>query len=256
MRPWQTSTRSFLLAAVVLCELVGCTPAAQPGEVRLLDLWLSQTRSTMSAKFQTTIRGVTRSGIPVSVGERESVQFTVPRNALLRVAVGLPKSEQARAAERVTASIATCDSSAPRALASVHLAPQNETPDWIDLELDLSGNAGSALKLCFIASSDGGEAPPSAPTEVWFANPTVRSPGFINNPGERPNLIIITLDTTRADHLSGAGYPLPTTPNLDRLAADGEQFLHAIANAPWTLPSHASTIHGLVPSRARCARGS
>ena len=242
-----TSTRSFPLATVILCGLVGCTPAAQPGEVRLLDLWLSQIGSTMSAKFQTMIRGVTRSGIPVSVGGRESVKFIVPRNAVLRVAVGVSNSKQVPLAAGITASIATCDSSDHRPLASVHFMPRNRTHDWIDLEMDLSANGGRALKLCFIASSDGGEAPPSTRTAVWFGNPIVRSPDFINNPGGRPNLIVITLDTTRGDHLSSAGYPLPTTPYLDQLATDGEQFLNATANTSWTLPSHASLFTGLYP---------
>jgi arylsulfatase A-like enzyme len=246
--------RLLWLATVVLSGLVACTPTGQAGEVRLLDLWLSQSTRAMSDKFQTTIRGVTRSGIPVNVGGRESVKFTVPRNAVLRVVVSVSNSEQVPLAAGITASIATCDSSDDRVLASVRLMPRNETPDWIDLELDLSSDAGRALKLCFIASSDGSEAPPSTRTAVWFGNPVVRSPGFIGNPGKRLNLIIITLDTTRADHLSSAGYPLPTTPNLDRLATDGEQFLHAIAIAPWTLPSHASLFTGLYP-REHGARG-
>src|SRR4051812_47383057 len=40
----------------------------------------------------------------------------------------------------------------------------------------------------------------------------------------RPNVVLISMDTTRADHLSCFGYPKPTSPNLDRLAARGVRF--------------------------------
>ncbi len=64
---------------------------------------------------------------------------------------------------------------------------------------------------------------------------------------EAPNLLLITLDTLRADHLSSYGYHRPTTPNLDRLAQGGVLFEYAIANASWTLPSHASLFTGRFP---------
>ena len=64
---------------------------------------------------------------------------------------------------------------------------------------------------------------------------------------EAPNLLLITLDTLRADHLSSYGYHRPTTPNLDRLAQGGILFEYAVANASWTLPSHASLFTGRFP---------
>jgi len=61
-------------------------------------------------------------------------------------------------------------------------------------------------------------------------------------------VILISLDTLRQDHLSLYGYPRPTTPNLERLAADAAVFDHAMAQAPFTLPSHMSMLTGLYPS--------
>jgi len=66
-------------------------------------------------------------------------------------------------------------------------------------------------------------------------------------PAHGPNIILITLDTTRADHLSAYGYSRATTPNLDRLAGQGVLFENAIASSSWTLPSHASIFTGLLP---------
>ena len=63
-----------------------------------------------------------------------------------------------------------------------------------------------------------------------------------------PNLILVVLDTVRADRLSSYGYKLPTTPHLDSLAREGLLYESAISPAPWTLPSHASLFTGLYPS--------
>lgn len=62
-----------------------------------------------------------------------------------------------------------------------------------------------------------------------------------------PNVVLITLDTVRADHLSAYGYSRPTTPNLDRLARRGVLFENAIAPSAWTLPTLASLFTGLLP---------
>jgi arylsulfatase A-like enzyme len=63
-------------------------------------------------------------------------------------------------------------------------------------------------------------------------------------PGDPPNVLLITLDTVRADHLSLYGYGRPTSPVLERLAGWGVRFDAARAAAPWTLPSHATMFTG------------
>ncbi len=70
---------------------------------------------------------------------------------------------------------------------------------------------------------------------------------FLGNKERLPNILLITLDTTRKDHLSCYGYGRKTTPNLDRLAADGQRFEKAVAVSSWTLPTHASLFTGLFP---------
>jgi arylsulfatase A-like enzyme len=62
-----------------------------------------------------------------------------------------------------------------------------------------------------------------------------------------PNVLLVVLDTVRADHLSLYGYERSTTPNLERLAKRGIRFDEARATAPWTLPSHASMFTGHWP---------
>ena len=63
-----------------------------------------------------------------------------------------------------------------------------------------------------------------------------------------PNVILIVMDTVRADHLSCYGYPRETTPNIDRIARSGVLYENAFSAAPWTPPSHASIFTGKYPS--------
>lgn len=59
-----------------------------------------------------------------------------------------------------------------------------------------------------------------------------------------PNVVVIVIDTLRADHVSAYGYPRPTTPNLDRLAQKGVLFQNAVSPSSWSLPSHVSLVTG------------
>jgi len=66
-------------------------------------------------------------------------------------------------------------------------------------------------------------------------------------PADSPNVLLIVMDTVRADHLSLYGYPRATTPKLEQLAKLGIRFDKVRATAPWTLPSHASMFTGRWP---------
>ena len=61
------------------------------------------------------------------------------------------------------------------------------------------------------------------------------------------NVLIVVMDTVRADHISALGYPRATTPNLDRLASQGVLFENAFSTSSWTLPAHASLLTGRYP---------
>src|SRR6202453_4164235 len=61
------------------------------------------------------------------------------------------------------------------------------------------------------------------------------------------NVVLITIDTLRADHVGCYGYKQIKTPNMDGLAADGARFERAFAVVPVTLPSHSSILTGTYP---------
>jgi len=68
-------------------------------------------------------------------------------------------------------------------------------------------------------------------------------------PAKPRNLIIVSIDTLRADRLGCYGNERPTSPAIDAIAAEGVVFDDASAPSPWTKPSHASLLTGLYPSR-------
>ena len=65
--------------------------------------------------------------------------------------------------------------------------------------------------------------------------------------GGKPNVLLLVWDTVRNDELSVSGYPRPTTPFLETVAAQGVRFERALSTAPWTLPSHGSMFSGQWP---------
>lgn len=70
----------------------------------------------------------------------------------------------------------------------------------------------------------------------------------LDGPPPRPNVVLVVLDTYRADALSSYGNPVPTTPRFDALAREGIRFQSAFSTDFWTLPAHASLFTSRYPS--------
>jgi choline-sulfatase len=82
----------------------------------------------------------------------------------------------------------------------------------------------SVLALCSLVATPGAQAPP-------------------------PNVLLITVDTVRADHIGAYGYARGATPAIDRLAREGVRFADATTQAPLTGPAHAAILTGQYPAR-------
>jgi arylsulfatase A-like enzyme len=116
---------------------------------------------------------------------------------------------------------------------------QREDPPrscWDGVEADLREFTGETIDLLFET------APASPGSLVMWGNPRL-----VGASGDsRPNVVLISLDTVRADHLSLYGYRRPTTPNLAAWARrQATVFETTVASAPWTLPSHVSMLSGI-----------
>ena len=80
-------------------------------------------------------------------------------------------------------------------------------------------------------------------------SPAARVPALWAKGGvEKPNVLLVTLDTTRADHLACYGYAGVSTPNLDAVAGRGVLFEQAATATPLTLPAHSTIMTGMYPT--------
>jgi arylsulfatase A-like enzyme/Flp pilus assembly protein TadD len=90
-----------------------------------------------------------------------------------------------------------------------------------------------AIRLAFLAAL-------VLSSTIAFAAPSADVP---------PNVVFVTIDTVRADHLGCYGYKAIETPNLDALAAAGVRFANAFTPVPITLPAHSVMLTGTYPMR-------
>ena len=99
------------------------------------------------------------------------------------------------------------------------------------------------------ACKSSGKQPAQAATGVPPAGQSLQAAAQTSNSAMKPtNIVLITLDTVRADHLHCYGNTKIETPTIDALAKSGVLFEKAVAQAPLTLPSHASMFTGTNPN--------
>jgi arylsulfatase A-like enzyme len=116
---------------------------------------------------------------------------------------------------------------------------------WLDREVDLTPWAGARIEVSLETSlATGNRKEAEGGTLTLWGNPTVEN----RDDRRRPDLILISVDCLRADHVGAYGYSRPTTPRLDSFAERSVVFESAVASAPWTIPSHMSMLTGLPPS--------
>jgi len=77
----------------------------------------------------------------------------------------------------------------------------------------------------------------------------VDEPGVAAAPSGPPDVVLITLDTTRADRIGAYGYAQAQTPTLDGLATRGRRYARASSPLPLTIPAHAALLTGTLPAR-------
>ncbi len=118
---------------------------------------------------------------------------------------------------------------------------------WIDHRVDLSSWAGETLTLRFQVESTRGSG-----AIRLIGSPVVRA----RDTSVRPNVVLVVVDTLRADRLSCYGHPDRITPHLDRLARQGWLFSQARAPSSWTIPSTAALLTGRYPLVPGVEKGS
>ena len=117
---------------------------------------------------------------------------------------------------------------------------------WVHEKLRPSAAVMVAVPVCIAAAC--GAAPDERNVPAAVAETPWRE---ALSPGSAAgfDLLLVTLDTTRADRIGCYGYLDARTPNLDRMATEGLRVVDAVSPAPMTLPAHASLLTGLYPPR-------
>lgn len=141
----------------------------------------------------------------------------------------------------------------PAEVGSLTFDPKRDEADrrWHALELDLTPFGGRTGVLSFESRDvEGSERDPF--DAVVLGTPRIE-PG--RGSPDALNVLLIGVDTLRADRLSALGYGRGTTPHLERLAREGIRFRKARSQAPWTLPSFSSILTSLYPSAHGAGRG-
>jgi arylsulfatase A-like enzyme len=116
---------------------------------------------------------------------------------------------------------------------------------WTEIELPLDAPTGAAGRLRVRAELTGAAKPDGVEVLVQPLRALAAPP---KTPRVLPNVLVISIDTLRADHLSCYGYARPTSPRIDALAKEGVLFEHVVAAAPWTLPSYGSLFTACTPA--------
>ncbi len=114
---------------------------------------------------------------------------------------------------------------------------------WFDERVSLGAFAGQDVTLVLSTS-----ARSSKKGFALWGNPVIDAPSRKARP---LNVVVIAVDTLRADRLSCYGYGRPTSPRLDELAGEGLRFANATSPSNWTSATFASLFTGIMPSRHR-----
>ena len=157
--------------------------------------------------------------------DQQSFEAKVPEDATLRFAIATPTPN-------LTFRL-SIDSEV------VFLEDVTKSNYWWDQKpIDLSAWAGESVTLTFQTQGNDEGA------EALWGNPVITAPA--DRP-QGPNLIVISIDCLRADHVGLYGYDKPTTPSIDEFAREAVVFDDAVSASSWTIPSHMSMFTGLPP---------
>ncbi|HAC81415.1 MAG: sulfatase [Candidatus Binatia bacterium] len=222
---WMTTTAWAVVPTVPAFDLVGLVAGDEQPQKNVEAVMRGahgQTRTAVRMKIPAA------AGYPVKVPENAILQFGISASALV-FAVESPELSQP-----VTARIWFDDESGSEVIYQrrIKLKDRSEDRTWFDEKVDLGKLAGRSGTLRFETSSEVVEE--AEISVVYWSTPRITQ---TRASLDSPNLLFITIDCLRADHVGAYGYPHPTTPTIDGLSEKGIRFAHAYANAPMTLPS-------------------
>ncbi len=265
--PVRDPTRGLraVVAAVAAAALAagGCRPAPVGGFLippagaqgaLAADAWQGRgVRFAAPARSTTVEIDGQRRPVLVTTPAGWSWQGRLPQGARLAVGVGVSPAFRETARDCTAQVGLRRDEREVEVLERVEMGSEGGG-GWTDFAVDLSGHAGEGVTLELAASCPGLGAEAGAEPGIAWGPVALYGRAAVRR-GDRPNVLLIVVDTLRADHLGAYGYGPDTSPNLDRLLAGrGTVFEDATSQAPWTLPSVISYLTGRFPGELARAR--
>jgi len=192
---------------------------------------------------------VTASRLPPAKSLTGTRPVVLGPGTVLRVAVAVHPLGPAAGAPRVAFRLVAQTAPGRQELLREVLDPAHpENAGWHEHRVELGALTGRPVRFFFstrVRPCPVGRRCRAFSAPLWGA-PQILEP---RPRAGRHNLLLISLDTLRADHVGAYGSRLPTTPVLDAMAAEGALFEQTIAPFPATLSSHASMLTGVYPRR-------
>ncbi|HWP64794.1 MAG TPA: sulfatase [Candidatus Limnocylindria bacterium] len=179
----------------------------------------------------------------------ETRPLAVPPGSVLSVGLGWDPETRPEHVDAIEYVITADAGSGERELLRTTLRPSGSEPaHWSEQRVPLDAVAGAAARFRLVTRVHpaAGVAPGAAVAVPLWGAPEILSPAPDD---ERPNVILVSLDTLRRDDVGAFGSPLPLTPNLDALAREGVVFENASTTYPSTTAAHLSMLTGLYPIR-------
>ena len=192
------------------------------------------------------VSGAYRQAIVAPPRSRVRFRAHVAPGARLRLGVGVERD--AARGKDAAGVLFTVDADDRRRYARViNPAARHRDRRWFDEDIDLGADGEREMEIT-LGTEAGGDPARLAGTPGWSHVRVVRRLERDRQPGAAaPNVLVLLVDTLRADRLGCYGAVPSPSPNLDRLAAEGRVFAQAVSQAPWTLPAVATFLTGLYP---------
>jgi len=181
------------------------------------------------------------------LGDRHEASVTVPRGEpVLTVALGYSVKETPPGVPlRFRVSVAPENGGEAEAVVVLdETVTTAEDGLWADREVSLEPWAGERVRLVLAAEAPATTSAGAAPVRAAWGAPEVLAR---DRRPEGWNVVLVVLDTLRADRLGAYGYQSPTSPYLDALAGRSALFTTAVSQSSWTRPSIQSILNGLYP---------
>jgi len=204
----------------------------------------AQPENPKNIKKKLTLEDLSINALMAPPQSRFEFNVYVPDNCFLEFGTGIFRYKEIPLSKEVKFKILVDTSDNQKTIfeREITLKPEKLRNQIIHEKIDLSEYASKKINLTFLTENlkEKEQVSPDKLALAFWENPLI----YHSEP-DNLKVILISLDTLRADHLSSYGYHRPTSPNIDEVARDGVLVENTYAQCSWTLPSHMSMLFSL-----------